>query len=158
VAATPGSLQTPSRKSLKPEIFAMRMRFWIWLGLVAFSMAAAPVMAATSAPYAMGGRTKDFAQDVARFRQSGEPFRIVGHCQSACTMFLALPKVCIAPGAELLFHAGENAAATSRMFNAYNAKLKAYLTAQGAMQTPAFHTISGRDMIGRFGYRACGGK
>jgi hypothetical protein len=135
----------------------MRLPYRICLAVMAFCMAAAPAMAATSEPYAMGGKTKEFAQDLARFRQSGEPFRIVGHCQSACTMFLALPKVCIAPGAELLFHAGNDATATSRMYNSYNSKLKAYLKAQGAMETKSFHTISGRDMISRFGYRACKG-
>src|SRR5262245_1680355 len=116
---------------------------------------AAPAVAATSTPYAMGGRTKLFAMDVERYRQSGELFRITGHCQSACTMFLSLRNVCIEPGARLLFHAGENDIATSRMMNSYNAKLRSYLTAQHAMDTPAFHTISGQDMIGRFGYRAC---
>jgi hypothetical protein len=132
----------------------MRMHYRICLSAIAFCLAA-PAMAATSAPYAMGGKTVEFAQDVARFRQSGEPFQIVGHCQSACTMFLALPKVCVSPGAELLFHAGNNADATRRMLNSYNSKLRSYLKARGAMETKAFHTISGRDMISRFGYRAC---
>jgi hypothetical protein len=45
--------------------------------------------------------------------------------------------------------------ATQRMMNSYNAKLRAYLTAKGAMETPAFHTVSGNDMIGKFGYRRC---
>lgn len=112
-------------------------------------------MAATSAQYAKGGRTKDFAIDVEQYRRSGELFRITGHCQSACTMFLALGNVCIEPGARLLFHAGDNAMATSRMMNSYNGKLRAYLAQRRVMESPAFHTISGRDMIGRFGYRAC---
>lgn len=115
----------------------------------------APAFAATSTPYAKGGRTKDFAVDVEKYRQSGEQFRITGHCQSACTMFLSLPTVCIVPSARLLFHAGENATATSRMTNSYNSRLRAYLAERRVMESPAFHTISGRDMISRFGYRAC---
>jgi hypothetical protein len=114
-----------------------------------------PAIAATSAPYAKGGRTVEFAQDVEKFRRSGEQFRITGHCQSACTMFLALPNVCIQPNARLLFHAGAQPIATQRMMNSYNAKLRAYLTANRAMETPAFHTISGSDMINKFGYRRC---
>ena len=50
-----------------------------------------------------------FAQFLAVIQQynaSGERFRIDGHCQSACTMFLSIRNVCIAPGATLLFHAG----------------------------------------------------
>jgi hypothetical protein len=115
----------------------------------------APALAATSAPYAKGGRTVEFAQDVEKFRRSGEQFRITGHCQSACTMFLALPNVCIQPNARLLFHAGAQPIATQRMMNSYNAKLRAYLTANRAMETPAFHTVSGSDMINKFGYRRC---
>ena len=126
---------------------------------LAVSVLATPVLAATSTPWSKGGKTKDFAVDVQRYRQSGELFRITGHCQSACTMFLALRNVCVEPSARLLFHAGDNAAATSRMINSYNGKLRSYLTANRIMESAAFHTISGRDMIGRFGYRACpGGK
>jgi hypothetical protein len=132
------------------------MRKLAWF--VAVSMAVCsgmPALAATSTPYAKGGRTVEFAQDVEKYRRSGEQFRIVGHCQSACTMFLALPNVCIVPSARLLFHAGAQPIATQRMMNSYNAKLRAYLTAKGAMDTPVFHTISGRDMISKFGYRRC---
>ena len=119
---------------------------------------AAPAQAATSTPYAKGGRTKEFAVDVEQYRRSGELFRITGHCQSACTMFLAVRNVCIEPSARLLFHAGDNDTATRRMMNSYNAKLRGYLTAHHVMQSSAFHTISGRDVISRFGYRGCPGR
>jgi hypothetical protein len=126
-------------------------------GLAAMALLwfAAPALAATSEPYAYGGSAKTFEQHVARFRQSGEQFRIRGHCQSACTMFLSLPNVCIEPGAELLFHAGKHGFATAMMINSYNSRLRKYLREHHAMDTSAFHTISGRDMISRFGYRAC---
>ena len=132
----------------------MRVIAWIALGLMMVCLGM-PALAATSTPYAKGGRTVEFAQDVEKYRRSGELFRIVGHCQSACTMFLALPNVCIVPGARLLFHAGAQPIATQRMMNSYNGKLRAYLTARGAMDTPVFHAISGRDMISKFGYRRC---
>jgi hypothetical protein len=41
--------------------------------------------------------------------------------------------------------------------SAYNGKLRAYLVANRVMETLAFHTISGGDMIGKFGYRECSG-
>lgn len=132
----------------------MRIRCEIWLAVVALCFAS-PALAASSTGYGKGGRTKDFAVDVQKYDQSGESFRITGHCQSACTMFLAVRNVCIEPGARLLFHAGDNATATSRMMNSYNSKLRAYLVANRAMETPAFHTISGSDMISKFGYKAC---
>jgi hypothetical protein len=70
-------------------------------------------------------------------------------------MFLALPNVCIEPGAQLLFHAGKHEFATRLMINSYNARLRRHLRENHAMETSAFFTISGRDMISRFGYRAC---
>jgi hypothetical protein len=132
----------------------MLVQYRICLGMLALCLAS-PTLAATSTPYAKGGRTKDFAVDVEQYRRSGEPFRISGHCQSACTMFLALRNVCVEPSARLLFHAGDNAIATRRMLNSYNGRLRSYLTARHIMDSPAFHTLSGRDMISRFGYRAC---
>ena len=132
----------------------MRMQYRICSSMTVLFLAA-PALAASSTPYGKGGRTKDFAVDVGKYQASGEQFRITGHCQSACTMFLAVRNVCVEPSAQLLFHAGDNATATSRMMNSYNSKLRSYLTAQRTMETPAFHTLSGRDMISRFGYRAC---
>ena len=132
----------------------MPMKLLAAAAVVAVALVA-PAEAGTSEPYARGGRTVEFQRVVEQYNQTGELFQIVGHCQSACTMFLAARNVCIEPGARLLFHAGENDIATSRMFNSYNPKLKAYLTSIKAMETPRFHTISGSEIISRFGYRAC---
>jgi hypothetical protein len=82
-------------------------------------------------------------------------FRIKGHCQSACTMFLAVRNVCIESSARLLFHAAKTPRGTRDMINSYNSKLRAYLVSNRIMESPAFHTISGRDMIRRCGYRQC---
>jgi hypothetical protein len=106
---------------------------------------------------------RPFDAMVSQYNASGETFRIDSHCQSACTLFLSIRRVCVTPDATLLFHAGHtlgparqiNAAATAHMMGAYNGKLRSYLTAGGYMDTLAFHSISGRDMISRFGYRAC---
>jgi hypothetical protein len=134
----------------------MRIHYRICLTVLALCLAA-PALAATSTPYSKGGRTKDFAVDVDQYRRSGELFRITGHCQSACTMFLSLRNVCIEPSARLLFHAAKTPDGTRRMLNSYNSRLRGYLTERGIMQSPEFHTISGRTMISRFGYRACPG-
>jgi hypothetical protein len=122
---------------------------------VALAVAIPAMAAADSRPYAMGGITRDFAPKVREADRSGRQFRISGHCQSACTMFLAVRTVCIEPNARLLFHAGKTARGTSDMLNSYNAKLRAYLVSNGIMERAAFHTISGRDMVARFGYRQC---
>lgn len=124
--------------------------------LVAVLAVAIPVAAAAdSRPYAMGGITREFAPKVREADRAGKTFRISGHCQSACTMFLAVRTVCIEPSARLLFHAGKTARGTRDMMNSYNAKLSAYLVSNGIMERATFHTISGRDMITRFGYRQC---
>jgi hypothetical protein len=106
-----------------------------------------------------------FAQFLAVIQQynaSGERFRIDGHCQSACTMFLSIRNVCIAPGATLLFHAGGsmrkgtiNPSTTQKMLSTYNAALRRYVTENHFMDTLAFHPISGSEIIKRFGYPSC---
>ncbi len=97
-----------------------------------------------------------------QYNVSGERFRIDTYCPSACTMFLSIRNVCIAPGATLAFHAGGSMKngtislhRTQQMLSTYNAALRQYLTANHFMDTFAFHPISGDELIKRFGYRAC---
>ena len=108
------------------------------------------------------GEREFFDSVVARYNASGERFRIDGHCQSMCTIFLSIRNVCVTPGARLLFHAGGDrrtgqmsAGSTNHMLSAYNSALRQYVTEQRYMETFDFHTISGRDIIGKFGYPAC---
>ena len=77
-------------------------------------------------------------------------------------MFLSIRNVCIAPGANLLFHAGGDRNkgnlsqwATDHMLDAYNPALRAYVTANHFMDSFTFHAISGREIVSRFGYPAC---
>ena len=121
----------------------------------------ASAMAGTVAGYGMGGNYARFDPVVAQYNQSGELFRIEGHCQSSCTLFLAIRNVCISRNATLLFHSAHDRSRnpspslTTHMLSAYNAALRNYVTANHYMDTLAFHAISGRDMIQKFGYRAC---
>jgi hypothetical protein len=132
-----------------------------WAVGAALWLFAAPVLAASSAGYGKGGWFEKFDPIVARYNQSGENFRIEGHCQSACTLFLGIKNVCVEPSARLLFHAGHDRqrnikpSATRHMLNAYNSQLRTYLLANHYVDTLAFHTISGRDLIRKFGYREC---
>jgi hypothetical protein len=113
--------------------------------------------------YRLGGKFSAFDPVVSEYNQNGKLFRISGHCQSACTVFLAIKNVCIEPGAELLFHAGHTlgedkkilAVATEHMMSAYNSSLRAYLLEHHAMDSLAFFTISGADIIKKFGYKEC---
>ena len=115
----------------------------------------------SNAGYGMGGNFSRFDPVVAQYNASGELFRIAGHCQSSCTLFLGIRNVCVERSASLLFHSAHDRqrnpspSLTVHMLDAYNPKLRAYLTAGHYMDTLAFHTISGGDMIRRFGYREC---
>jgi hypothetical protein len=103
-----------------------------------------------------------FQAVIQQYNASGERFRIESHCQSACTMFLSIRNVCVTPGATLLFHAGGSMqkgiispARTQQMLSTYNAALRQYVSDNHFMDTFAFHPISGREIVKRFGYPAC---
>jgi hypothetical protein len=69
--------------------------------------------------------------------------------------------MCASNQAQLLFHAGHDrqrnitAKSTNHMLAAYKPKLRQYLVSNHHMDTLAFHTIPGREMIDKFGYKAC---
>ena len=119
------------------------------------------IAAGSNAGFGMGGNFSRFDPVVAQYNASGELFRIEGHCQSSCTLFLGIRNVCIERSASLLFHAAHDRqrnvspSLTVHMLAAYNGRLRAYLTANHYMDTLAFHTVSGADMIRKFGYREC---
>jgi len=105
---------------------------------------------------------RHFHSVIRQYNASGERFRIDSHCQSACTMFLSIRNVCVEPRAELLFHAGGDRgkgiispSITHQMLSTYNAALRRYVTANHFMDKLEFHSISGSEIISRFGYRAC---
>jgi hypothetical protein len=129
---------------------------------IALSLVASPALAAgTTAGFEMGGNRQRFDPVVDQYNQSGELFRIDGHCQSSCTLFLAIRNVCISRSATLLFHAAHDGngnaspAKTEHMLAAYHPQLREYLVSNHYMETLAFHAISGSDMIRKFGYREC---
>ena len=105
---------------------------------------------------------RQFQALVRQYNASGERFRIDMRCPSACTMFLAIRNACITSNASLAFHAGgdaryggPNTYYTSQMLNTYKPALRKYLIRNHYMERFEFHTISGDDMVRRFGYAAC---
>lgn len=128
---------------------------------IALTLAASSALAGTSRGFENGGYFKRFDPVVAEFNQNGNPFRIVGLCQSACTLFLSIRNVCIEPRATFQFHAGNDGngnisqSATEHMLNAYSPKLRRFVIENGYMRDFTFHTISGIDMIEKFGYPVC---
>ncbi|KQW21484.1 hypothetical protein ASC80_11655 [Afipia sp. Root123D2] len=142
-------------------------RFLVLAMLAVAAIATAGVTAAqadTSDRFSKGGWYENFAPAIDRAIASGELFRIRGHCQSNCTLFLGVRNVCVERSARLLFHAGHgrganrnviNQGSTQRMLNAYNSKLRQYVFARGYLNKLEFSAISGARMIDEFGYKEC---
>jgi hypothetical protein len=80
---------------------------------------------------------------------------------SCMPLFLATRDVSVSRSATRLFHASHDRSGnvspsnTVHTLNAYNPKIREYVTANHYTDTLAFHAISGHDMIQKFGYREC---
>ena len=154
----------------KPSIakIAALLRGLFVLGCIATLLWISPVLAdGSSTPYGGGGPMAKFDAIIGQYNASGELFRVEGHCQSSCTMFLAIRNVCVDPSANLLFHAALSAherdhapypERNAQMASHYNASLRAFVLANHYMDSFTFHPISGRDIIRKFGYRQCSKK
>jgi hypothetical protein len=124
-------------------------------------LAAAPAMASTSRGFENGGYFTRFDPVVAEFNETRRPFRIVGLCQSACTLFLSIRNVCVERTARFEFHAVSDGkgnilrAASQHMLNAYNPKLRRFVIEKGYLETLEFSAISADDIIDKFGYTEC---
>jgi hypothetical protein len=88
-----------------------------------------------------GGYVVDYAARVLRLRQLDAKVRFTGRCDSACTLYLALPQdqTCIARGASFRFHAPTastrqaSVAAESYMLKTYPEWVTAWLDARGGL-------------------------
>lgn len=150
------------RRSLKGRLATTLLCATIGLLAAGPSYADGSVSALGMGMGARSGEMPRFDAVVQQYNASGERFRIDSHCQSACTIFLSIRNVCVTPNATLLFHSGGNPqnghvnpASTQHMLDAYNPALRQYVTDNHFMDTFAFHSISGRDIISKFGYPAC---
>jgi hypothetical protein len=149
-----------SAKGFRPGL-AGRKVLASFVASLAFTLVAATAEAGTSRGFEHGGQFRRFDPVVADYNRSGAPFRIVGLCQSACTLFLSIRNVCVEPQATFQFHAGNDGkgkisdGATNHLLKHYNPKLRRFVVENGYLETFQFHTISGRDIIEKFGYPAC---
>ena len=66
--------------------------------------------------YDGGGLPMPRAATIKQMTRVGTTVRIEGRCNSACTMYLAVPNVCVAPDAVLGFHSAWSVHATDRMY------------------------------------------
>lgn len=135
------------------------------LAVCALAFAAPATQAeGTSKGYGAGGRFARYYPVINRYNKSGERFRIVGFCRSACTLFLSIKTVCIERGAFLSFHAGpdrktgrwvRNSSSTRAMLAAYKPKLRQYLLDGHHVDSRKYFTMKGATLIDKFGYSEC---
>lgn len=88
-----------------------------------------------------GGLMTGYSMKMMKLRDRGTKVRFAGRCDSACTLYLALPRdqTCIAPGAKFRFHAPSaatrKASLTARdyLLESYPRWVKAWIRSKGGL-------------------------
>ena len=86
---------------------------------------------------AHGGRVADYDARWATHAGADTRVRIVGPCQSACTVLLAhvaRSRICVTPQASFGFHLAHRSDATATLWSGYPADIKAWIDAHGGLQ------------------------
>ena len=99
---------------------------------------AAPALAETIDVYDNhGGSVVQYNARWAGLAARGVDVRIVGPCQSACTILLGhIPrnKICVTPAARFGFHLARRQDATQMLWSAYQADIRAWIDAHGGLK------------------------
>jgi len=83
-----------------------------------------------------GGSVVEYDARWADIAARGASVRIVGPCQSACTVLLGhIPrdKICVTPAAAFGFHLAHLAAATATLWNAYQPDIRDWINQHGGL-------------------------
>jgi len=107
-------------------------------GVCAFGHAAAAETITVSDNH--GGSVAAYDRRWASLAARGVDVRIVGPCQSACTVLLGhIPRqrICVTPGAAFGFHQAHLPGATATLWNAYASDIRAWIERHGGL-TPQF--------------------
>jgi hypothetical protein len=86
---------------------------------------------------AHGGSVVQYNVRWAGLAARGVDVRIVGACQSACTILLGhIPrnKICVTPAARFGFHLAQREDATRMLWNAYQSDIQAWINAHGGLK------------------------
>lgn len=95
-----------------------------------------------------GGRVAAYNAEWALHAQQGASVRIVGPCQSACTVLLGhIPRsrICVTEQASFGFHLANLPQATATLWAAYPGDIKAWINAHGGL-THTFIWMSAPDV------------
>jgi len=99
-----------------------------------------------------GGSVAAYNERWAGLAARGVSVRIVGPCQSACTVLLAhIPRsqICVTPAARFGFHTAKRADMTQVLWAAYDSDIKAWINARGGL-TPDFKWMGTPDIYKYF--------
>lgn len=94
-----------------------------------------------------GGSVAEYSARWAELARQGVNVRIVGPCQSACTVLLGyIPRsrICVTPEASFGFHLANLETATASLRRAYAPDIMAWINARGGL-TPDFKWMSAPD-------------
>jgi hypothetical protein len=144
---------------------ARRARRPRWRNLVLFLLLASDRAATGEIVDAdHGGPLAAYRAEARRLDAAGEELAIRGLCASACTIFLGLRKVCVAPSAVFWFHAARlpgadapDPLATLEMLSAYPPAVRDWAIRAKALETIDFDrakALTGDDLI-RMGLPRC---
>jgi hypothetical protein len=85
-----------------------------------------------------GGLVAEYNAKWASLAAQGVNVRVVGPCQSACTVLLGhIPhdRICVTPQASFGFHLAKTAQSTATLWNAYSTDIRAWIAAHGGLKT-----------------------
>jgi hypothetical protein len=145
------------RKMSSEIIFGIR--FGIFLSLMLLTAPfTAPVMAGETIDVSdnHGGSVAIYNQQWQEYAARGVNVRIVGPCQSACTVLLGhIPRsrICVTPEASFGFHMAHRPDMTALMWRGYGSDIRAWINARGGL-TPDFKWMGAPDIYRYF--RKCG--
>jgi hypothetical protein len=99
-----------------------------------------------------GGRVVEYDARWRALAQRRVRVRIVGPCQSACTVLLGhIPRgrICVMPNASFGFHLAHLPSATATLWRAYQSDIRAWINAHGGL-TPSFIWMRAPDIFRYF--------
>lgn len=107
----------------------------VLIGSLAASIAVAEPIDVSDAH---GGSVAAYSQRWKALAARGVDVRIVGKCQSACTVLLGYvprSRICVTPAASFGFHLAHRPDMTAVLWNAYSSDIRGWIKAHGGLET-----------------------
>lgn len=111
-----------------------------------------------------GGLILPRYQEIARLISQRYRVELSGQCNSTCTLYLAVPSVCVDPAGQFGFHGPSHYGAALKqddfeywsqlMADHYREPLRKWFLEKGRYLTQGYYRMSGADLI-KIGYQSC---